>query len=91
MASAAGITIAAGAITAANEVIFAPLAGQGATGFNWRLVPATFLLAAGFSGLEKLSPKLAVGLSTTALVTVLFARVGKAPAPVENVIKALGY
>lgn len=93
MAQAAGIVVLAGGITAANEVVFAPLAGGGTPwkNFNWRVLPATGMLAFAISGLEKISPKLAVGLASTILVTVLFARFGNAPAPLENVTKVLGY
>jgi hypothetical protein len=92
MAQAAGIVIFTGGLTAANEVLFAPLAGHGTPwkDFNWRIVPATVLLAIAVSGLEKVSPKLAVGISYTALITVLFARIGNAPAPLENLAKVVG-
>lgn len=92
MAQAAGVVIVTGAITAGNEVLFAPLAGHGTPwkNFNWRIVPATVLLAIAVSGLERLSPKLALGLSYTALITVLFVRVGNAPAPMENLAKVVG-
>jgi hypothetical protein len=88
--SAPAIAITVGSITAANELLFAPLAG-GKTQFNWRLIPATAGFALLLAGLEKLSPKLADGIGIAALVTVLFTRVGNAPAPIENVDKLLGY
>ena len=53
MASAAGLVIVAGGITAANEVLFAPVASGKAPAFQWRIVPATVLLAMAFGGLEK--------------------------------------
>lgn len=93
MARSTGIVLLVGGISFANEAVFAPIASGGSitADWNWRIVPATFIAAALLGGLEQISPKLAVGLSYIALITVLFARLGKAPAPVENVAKALGY
>jgi hypothetical protein len=42
------------------------------------------------AGLEHLSEPLAVGIAWISLITVLFARLGKAPAPIENAVKVLG-
>src|ERR1700722_12603157 len=90
--SAPGIAITVGGITAANELLFAPVAGTGTwASFNWLIVPATAGFALLLAGVEKLSPRLATGIGVTALVTVLFTRVGNAPAPIENVDKLLGY
>lgn len=90
--SAAGIAFTVGGLTAANELLFAPVAGTGTwKSFNWRIVPATAGFALLLTGLDKLSPRLATGVGLTALVTVLFTRVGNAPAPIENVDKLLGY
>jgi len=90
--SAPGIAIAVGGITAANELLFAPVAGAGTwKSFNWRIVPATAGFALLLKGLETISPRLATGIGVTALVTVLFTRVGNAPAPIENVDNLLGY
>jgi hypothetical protein len=93
MARSTGIVLAVGGISFANEAIFAPIASGGniKMDFNWRIVPATLIAAALLGGVEKVSPKLAVGLAYISLVTVLFARVGNAPAPIENVAGALGY
>ena len=93
MARSTGIILAAGGITLANEAIFAPLAGGKpiTKGFNWRVVPATAFAAMALAGLEHLSEALAVGVAWIALITVLFARLGKAPAPLENVTSVLGY
>jgi hypothetical protein len=49
------------------------------------------VLVFAFAGIEKLSPRLGVGLAYTMLITVLFARFGNAPAPTENLVKVLGY
>lgn len=93
MARSTGIVLAVGGITLANEAVFAPIASGGSikTTFNWRIIPATAIAAALLGGLEQVSPKLAVGLAYISLITVLFARLGNAPAPVENLAKALGY
>lgn len=90
MASATGLALAAGGITAANEVLFAPLAG-GKADFNWRIVPATLLLALALDGLGQVAPGFATGLAALTLVTVLLVPVGSAPTPIENAAKVLGY
>lgn len=90
--SAPGIALTVGGITAANELLFAPVAGKGTwANFNWRILPATAGFALLLAGIEKLSPRLATGIGVTALVTVLFTRVGNAPAPIENIDNLLGY
>jgi hypothetical protein len=90
--SAAGIALAVGGITAANELFFAPVTGNGPlSDFNWRVIPATGIFALMMGGLEKISPQLATGIAVTALVTVLFTRIGNAPAPTENITNILGY
>jgi hypothetical protein len=93
MARSTGIVLAVGGITFANEAVFSPIASGGTirSDWNWRILPATAIAAALLGGLEQVSPKLAVGLAYISLVTVLFARLGNAPAPIENVAKALGY
>jgi hypothetical protein len=92
MDDAAGIALAVGGITAANELFFAPVTGNGALkDFNWRIIPATAIFALMLDGLSKLSPRLATGIGVTALVTVLFTKAGNAPAPAENLDKLLGF
>lgn len=90
MARSTGPVLLAGMITAANELIFAPIAGQKIS-FNWRLVPATGLAALGLAGLEKAAPGFAVGLAWLALAVVFIVPLGNAPTPLDNVTKALGY
>jgi len=90
MNNAAGIVLLAGGITAANELIFIPATGSGAAKFNWRIIPATVVLAAGIGGLDAVVPTLATGLAVVMLTTVLFARFSNAPAPLENLFKAMG-
>jgi hypothetical protein len=92
MENAAGIALAVGSITAANELVFAPVTGNGALkDFNWRIIPATAIFALMLDGLSHLSPKLATGIGVTALITVLFTKTGNAPAPAQNLDKILGF
>lgn len=90
--SAAGIILAAGGITLANEAVFAPIAAHGniTAKFNWRIIPATLLAAIAFAGMERLMPEFARGVATIALITVLFTRLGKAPAPLESLATLFG-
>ncbi len=83
----------AGGITAANELLFAPLAGHGTPwqDFNWRIIPATGIFALALAGIDRISPTAGKGIAYIALITVLVSRFGNAPAPVENLSKALGY
>lgn len=90
MAASTGPVLIAGGITAANELIFAPIEGQKVK-FNWRLIPATGLLALSLAGLEKVSPGFAVGLAWLLVATVLIVPLGNAPTPLDNVNKVLGY
>jgi hypothetical protein len=93
MAKSTGVILTVGAITFANEAVFAPIASGGdiRSDWNWRIVPATAVAAVLLAGLERVSERLAVGVAYISLITVLFARLGNAPAPIENVAKALGY
>jgi hypothetical protein len=79
-----------GGITAANEVIFAPLAGQKVQ-FNWRILPATAGLALALAGLEQIAPGFAVGLAWLSLGAVLVVPFGNAPTPLENLLTVMGY
>lgn len=93
MSDSTGLCLAVGGITAANEAIFAPLAGNGKPwqNFNWRIIPATGVFALAMAGVDQVSPTLGKGIAGIALITVLFTRFGNANAPVENVAKVLGY
>jgi hypothetical protein len=92
-ASAAGIFLAAGAVTLANEAVFAPVSSGGAitADFNWRLIPATLLGALAFGGLAQIVPGFAAGLAGLVLLTVLIVPTGNAGSPVANASKMLGY
>ncbi len=93
MAASTGIILAAGAVTLANEAVFAPIAAGGkiTSHFNWRVIPATAGAAIVLAGLEHLSQRFAAGIAWIALITVLFTNLGKAGAPAANAAKALGY
>lgn len=66
-------------------------AAAGTIDFNWRIIPATLVLAATLGAMEKLAPDFAVALAGLSLGAVLIIPVGKAPTPLENVVTALGY
>lgn len=91
MADSTGWVVAAGAIAAANEAVFAPAADGKPVPWDsvWRLVPATALLALGLAGLEQLAPQFASGLAKLLVVGVLVFPVGNAGAPIDNVNKVL--
>lgn len=94
MASAAGIIIAAGAITLVNEAVSVPYTPGNTNvlkGINWRVIPATAIAAFMFSGLESVNPTAGRGLAAVALLTTLVVGFGKAPAPAINIANALGY
>lgn len=93
MARSTGIILTAGAITLANEAVFAPLASGGkiSASFNWRIIPATAGAALALAGLEHLSEQFAVGVAWIALVTVLFAKLGNAQPPLVNASRMLGF
>lgn len=90
MAASTGPVLIAGGITAANELIFAPVDGRKVS-FNWRLIPATGLLALALAGLEKISPGFATGIGWLLVATVLIVPFGNAPTPLQNATAALGY
>jgi hypothetical protein len=91
--SAPGIFLAAGAVTLANEAVFAPVSSGGkiTADFNWRVIPATLLGALAFGGLAQVAPGFAAGLAGLVLLTVLLVPMGKAGSPVANASKMLGY
>lgn len=93
MARSTGIVLMAGGITAANELLFAPLSGHGSPwkNFNWRIIPATGGLALALAGLERIAPGFAVGLAALGLVAVLAVPFGNAPTPLQNALKIMGY
>lgn len=90
MSESSNIIIMAGAITAGNEVLFAPLAGSKAPALNWRLIPATAGAALLLNGLERIAPNFAVGLAWLSLATILIVPFGNAPTPLQNAEKLFG-
>jgi hypothetical protein len=93
MGRAAGLVLAAGGVEIANEALFAPLSGHGTPwkDLNWRLIPATALLALALTGLENLAPAFAVGLAGLTLAAVFIVPYGNAPTPLDNILKTMGY
>lgn len=101
MAKSTGLVLAAGAIAAANEAFFAPLAStrpgdetltvdKALRAFNWRIIPATLVLALILGGLEKLSEPLAVGLAGLSLGVVIITPMGNSQDVLTNVMDVLG-
>ena len=85
--AAAGYVLAAGGIAAANEIIFT---SGGVKEFNWRLIPATGILALVLTGFEKMSPQFGSALGGLVLFMVLITPMGNAPPPIENIAKMFG-
>lgn len=86
------MVLAAGGLVAANEAIFVPMETHKpvAQTLNWRIVPATLVLAITLTGLEKLSPPLGKTLGGLVLLAALTIPVGNAPTPLENAGKVFG-
>ena len=85
------IALATGAVTAANELFFAPSASGSWRDLNWRVLPATIVWAGAVGVIGSLSPRLALGLAVTALITASLSSFGNAKAPVINIANTLGY
>lgn len=95
MLSSTGFVLAAGAIEVANEAIFAPLAKDAKDStpwknLNWRIIPATAVLALLIGGAEKLNAPFGKGLGMLVLLSVLVIPYGNAPSPLSNVAKVIG-
>ena len=93
MAASTTPVLIAGGLTAANEILFAPMTGGGSPwhDFNWRLVPATAGLALALAGLEKIAPGFAIGIAWLSVAAILIVPVGIAPTPLTNALKIMGY
>lgn len=91
--NAAELGLVAGSITAANEALFAPLSGHGTPwqNFNWRVIPATAILALLLGGLDQVDHPLAMGIGAATIATALVTPLGKAGAPITNLTNVLGY
>lgn len=91
MASGAGFVLAAGALEIANEAVFAPLdQHKTAWNFNWRIVPATAILAIVITGLEKVNAPFGKAMGGLVLIAVLIIPFGNAPTPIDNLTKLIG-
>ena len=88
--SAAGYVLAAGGIAAANELLFAPAAGKGTVTFNWRIVPATAILALVLTGYEKIAPEFGNILGGMVLLASLVIPAGSGNSPLENMARTVG-
>lgn len=91
--SPVGWVIAAGAVALVNDALFAPLAEHKTpfTGVNWRIIPATGVLATLLFGLDKIAPGFGKGLAVLVLISVLVIPYGKAPTPLDTISTVLGY
>lgn len=91
--SAAELGLVAGAITAANEALFAPLSGHGTPweNFNWRVIPATAILSLLLGGLDHVSHPLAMGLGAATIATALVVPLGNGNSAIVNLSNVLGY
>lgn len=87
MAASTGYVLAAGGLVIANEALFAPLATgtKPWTGLNWRLIPATGILALVLAGVESLDEGFGKALGILVLMGVLIIPVGNAPTPIQNI------
>jgi hypothetical protein len=85
MARSTGPILAVGAITIANRSLLSPKQEE----IDFRVIPATAIAAAGLALLERVNEQIAVGIAWISLVTVLFVRFGKSPAPSENLLRIM--
>jgi hypothetical protein len=87
-----GYVLAAGGMVLANEAIFAPIAtGQTPLqAINWRVIPATAIMALMLAGVESLNAEFGAGLGMLVLLSVLVIPMGHAGSPLENLAKAVG-
>jgi hypothetical protein len=92
MLSSTGYVLAAGGLVAVNEAIFAPIVDHTTpwTNLNWRIVPATAILALLLGGVEKLNAPFGKGLGMLVLLSALVIPSGKAQTPLSNIAKVMG-
>lgn len=93
MSGSTGYVLAAGAIVAANDAIFVPIETHKPpwSSLNWRIVPATAILALTLSGVEKLAPGFGKGLGVLVLLSALVIPFGNAPTPLDSAASFMGY
>jgi hypothetical protein len=82
-----GYVLAAGGIVLANEA----LSAKDLSAFNWRIVPATVVMAAVLGGVESMAPAFGAGLGMLVLLSVLVIPYGNAPTPLESLSQIMGY
>lgn len=92
MLDSTGYVLAAGGLVIANEAIFAPIADHTTPwkSLNWRLIPATAILALVIGGAEKLNAPFGKGLGMLVLLSVLVIPTGNAQTPLQNIAKVIG-
>jgi hypothetical protein len=93
VAQSTGPVLLAGALAAANEAVFAPLATGKPADYSpvWRIVPVTAGLALALALLEKAAPEFANGLAWLLVFGVLVFPVGNAPSILSNVNKVMKF
>lgn len=93
MLKSTGYVLAAGGIVVANDALFVPLTEHKApwSEINWRVIPATAVMALMLGGVEKLAPSFGAGLGALVLISVLVIPYGGADPPLTNLAKMLGY
>ena len=87
-----GYVLAAGGLALANEAIFVPLE-TGKTPLqtiNWRIIPATAILALVLAGVESMNEGFGAGLGLLVLLSALVIPVGSGGSPLENLAKIAG-
>lgn len=92
MLDSTGFVLAAGGLVAVNEAIFAPLVEHKTpwTSLNWRIIPATAVLALIIGGIEKVNGPFGKALGGLVLLSVLVVPFGNAPTPLDNIAKVIG-
>lgn len=95
MKSAVAYVVAAGGIAFANDAIFLPMESgkpplTEITTSNWRIIPATAVLALLLGGVESVSPEFGAGLGALVLLSVLVIPFGNAGTPLENLARFVG-
>lgn len=72
MAQSTGMVVAAGGIALANDALFGSTSsGAWVPDINWKIIPATIILALVLGGMEQAAPKFAVGLSGLTLLAAI--------------------
>jgi hypothetical protein len=92
MLSSTGWVLAAGGLVAMNEAVFAPIVDHTApwSNLNWRIVPATAILALVMGGIEKINQPFGKALGMLVFASVMIIPYGKAKTPIQNIAKVLG-